>query len=248
MLRVLHLTDPHLFADKEGALRGVNTYASLCSVLEHYRDGDWRADIIVVSGDLVQDDSREAYGRFTDLLSALALPVYCLPGNHDVRPLMQQALEVPSFHYCAAFEHGDWLLACIDSCEDGRAGGAVADAELERLDALVAGSSAAHVAVFLHHPPVKMGSRWLDSVGLDNGDAVLQRFAASGRVRIAVFGHVHQVYDAEHHGIRVIGTPSTCRQFKAGSDKFAIDDKPPAYRRFELLPDGSFQHELLWVN
>ena len=237
-----------MFADKEGALRGVSTYASLCSVLEHYRRGDWRADVTVVSGDLVQDDSREAYGHFTDLLGTLAMPVYCLPGNHDVRPLMREALAGPPFHYCAAYERDDWLLACIDSCEDGRAGGVVTGAELERLDALVAASAAGHVAVFLHHPPVKMGSRWLDSVGLDNGEAVLQRFAVSGRVRVAAFGHVHQVYDAGHHGFRVIGTPSTCRQFSAGSDKFAVDDSPPAYRRFELSPDGSFQHELVWVN
>jgi Icc protein len=237
-----------LFADKEGALRGVNTYASLWSVLEHYRGSDWRADVAVVSGDLIQDDSREAYGHFTDLMSALALPVYCLPGNHDLRPLMQEALAGPSFHYCTTFERDDWLIACLDSCEDGRAGGALAATELDRFDSLVAGSAAAHVAVFLHHPPVRMGSRWLDSVGLDNGDTVLRRFAASGRVRVAVFGHVHQVYDAEHHGLRVIATPSTCRQFAPGSDEFAVDDNPPAYRRFELLSDGHFQHELVWVN
>lgn len=248
MFRVLHLTDPHLFADKEGALRGVNTYASLDAVLEHYRSGDWRANVAVVSGDLIQDDSREAYGHFADLTGALGLPVYCLPGNHDVRPLMQAALAAPPFHYCAAFERDDWLLACIDSCAEGRAGGAIADAERLRFDSLLAASGAAHIAVFLHHPPVKMGSRWLDSVGLDNGDAVLQHFAATGRVRVAAFGHVHQVYDAAHYGIRVIGTPSTCRQFAAGSDEFAVDDNPPAYRRFELLPDGSFQHDLVWVN
>ena len=248
MLRVLHLTDPHLFADTRGALRGIATHASLVSVLEHYRAGDWRADLAVVSGDLIQDDSREAYGHFRDLLSGLGIPVYCLPGNHDVRPLMQAMLGEPPFHYCAAIERDGWLIACLDSCDEGRAGGVVRDAELERLDALIAGSGAAHVAVFLHHPPVVLGSRWLDSVGLDNGDAVLQHFSASGGVRVVVFGHAHQVYDAEHYGLRVIGTPSTCRQFAAGSDEFAVDDQPPAYRRFELLPDGNFQHDLVWVH
>jgi Icc protein len=62
-----------------------------------------------------------------------------------------------------------------------------------------------------------------------------------------VFGHVHQPYDAEHDGIRVVGTPSTCSQFKPGSDDFALDNRPPAYRRITLHADGSSDHELVWV-
>ena len=50
----------------------------------------------------------------------------------------------------------------------------------------------------LHHPPVALGSRWLDSVGMDNGDEALRRFAASGKVRLAIFGHVHQDFETEY--------------------------------------------------
>ena len=102
--------------------------------------------------------------------------------------------------------------------------------------------------ICLHHPPVPMGSTWLDTVGLDNGAEFLERITASGRFRIAIFGHVHQQYDAEHAGIRIIATPSTCRQFAEGSDEFALDDKPPAYRRINLHADGSFEHELIWLD
>ena len=93
-----------------------------------------------------------------------------------------------------------------------------------------------------------MHSKWLDSVGLDNGEEFLSRAASSGRVRAALFGHVHQDYDADHDGIRLIATPSTCRQFLPLADEFAVDDKPPAYRCIELRPDGSIDHELVWVD
>jgi Icc protein len=53
--------------------------------------------------------------------------------------------------------------------------------------------------------------------------------------------------DREHHGVQIIGTPSTCRQFKPGSDKFAVDERPPAYRRIYLHADGQFETELVWV-
>jgi len=246
-LRVLHLTDPHLFADTSGDLRGTVTYASLVSVIDHYRDSDWHADLAVVTGDLIQDDSAGAYEHFAELLAGLSLPVYCVPGNHDVRALMQDALAGPPFYYCASVEAGDWLIAGIDSCVTGRAGGHIEQAELARLDNEITSSSAANVMVCLHHPPVDMGSRWLDSVGLDNGDEFLQCVAASGKVRLAVFGHVHQPYDAVHDGVRIIGTPSTCRQFAQGSDTFAVDDNPPAYRRISLQADGTIDQDLVWL-
>jgi Icc protein len=115
------------------------------------------------------------------------------------------------------------------------------------MDTTIEASQAEHVMICLHHPPVPMRSQWLDSVGLDNGDEFLARAAASGRVRAAIFGHVHQDYDAVHEGIRLIATPSTCRQFLPHTDEFAVDDRPPAYRCIELRPDGSVATGLVWV-
>jgi Icc protein len=244
----LHLTDPHLFADTAGDLRGTVTYASLRAALDHYRHNEWRADIVISTGDLIQDDSAGAYRHFCELLGALALPVYCVPGNHDVRAVMQEVLADHQFNYCASIEHGNWLIASIDSCVDGKAGGHIAATELDRLDAEISRSGMPHVMVCLHHPPVQMGSKWLDSVGLTNADEFLARASASGNVKLALFGHVHQPCEAEHGGITILGTPSTCRQFTPRSDTFAVDDNPPAYRRVNLYADGRFEHELIWVN
>lgn len=244
----MHLTDPHLFADTAGDLRGTVTYASLRAALDHYRRNEWRADIVISTGDLVQDDSAGAYRHFCELLGALALPVYCVPGNHDVRAVMQEVLADHQFNYCASIEHGTWLIASIDSCVAGKAGGHIAATELDRLDAEISRSGMPHVMVCLHHPPVQMGSKWLDSVGLTNADEFLARASASGTVKLALFGHVHQPCEAEHGGITILGTPSTCRQFTPRSDTFAVDENPPAYRRVTLYTDGRFEHELIWVN
>ena len=247
-MRILHLTDPHLFADAKGDLRGTETYASLRAVLDHYREGNWHADLAVVTGDLIQDDSAGAYDHFCQLLGTLQLPVYCVPGNHDVRQLMRKAIAEPPFYYCASLLSDNWLIVGIDSCVSGQAGGHLEDAELARLKAEIAATSVPNVMVCLHHPPVQMGSKWLDTVGLDNGQEFLEIIAASGKVRLAIFGHVHQPYDADHGGVSIIATPSTCRQFAQGSDEFAVDDNPPAYRRISLHADGSYEHELVWLS
>lgn len=236
-----------MFADLYGELRGTVTADSLQQVLDHYTAGDWRADRVLVTGDLIQDDSAEAYGRFREFLLPLNLRVHCVPGNHDVRALMQKTCRVPPFSYCAYEEIGDWLLIGLDSCVKGDAGGQVREDELKRLSETIADSSAKHVMVCLHHPPVPMGSAWLDTVGLSNGEEFLERLQSAGRVRLMVFGHVHQAFEEEHDGIQIIATPSTCRQFKPRSDEFAVDERPPAYRRITLESDGTFETELVWV-
>jgi len=228
-------------------LRGVVTAESLQRVLNHYAAADWRAQRVLVTGDLIHDDSPEAYERFRNLMLPLKLRVHCVPGNHDIRDLMRNVCVRPPFSYCAFEEIDDWLLVGIDSCVKGDAGGEVSKDELDRLSDIVVRSPASHVLVSLHHPPVPMGSKWLDSVSLKNGDEVLERLRTLNGIRAVLFGHVHQEYDDDYHGIRVLATPSTCRQFKPGSDKFSVDDNPPAYRRIELAADGGISTELVWV-
>jgi len=226
----------------------VVTAASLQKVLEHYTASDWRADRVFITGDLIQDDSPGAYDRFRELLLPLNMRMHCLPGNHDVRDLMRKVCGVPPFSYCAYEEVHNWLMIGIDSCISGEAGGKLTSAEFDRLTDTVNSSSAQHAVVCLHHPPVAMGSVWLDTVGLENGDKFLQHLQSLDKVRLVIFGHAHQAYDAEHNSIRVIGTPSTCRQFAPGSEDFAVDDSPPAYRRITLHSDGSTENELILVD
>jgi len=246
-VRVLHVTDPHLFADPAASLRGTVTHASLSAVLEHFRGSDWPADLVAVTGDLVQDDSEGAYERCRELLATLDLPVHCVPGNHDVRELMQAALSDPPFTYCGIHRQQDWTIVGIDSCLEGSAGGRVSQAELERLATLLEAADSKHVLVCVHHPPLALDSRWLDRVGLENGAELLELATHAGCVRGILFGHAHQAFDGRHGEVAVIGTPSTCRQFRPGSDDFALDDRPPAYRRVSLEADGSIESELIWL-
>ena len=161
--------------------------------------------------------------------------------------MMRQALAAPPFHYCDTLESGNWLVCPVDSCSTGQAGGRVSSEEMACLDTTIEAATAKHVMVAVHHPPVMLGSRWLDSVGMQNGDEFLQRISRTGKVRLVVFGHAHQAFEAEYANIKIVGTPSTCRQFRPGSEKFAVDENPPAYRRISLYTDGRFEHELVWV-
>ena len=91
-------------------------------MLAHIDEANWPADLVAMTGDLIQDDSRAAYDRFCDLMTPLNLPVYCVPGNHDVRELMRDAVSKDPFHYCDSVRLSNWLITGIDSCIDGDAG------------------------------------------------------------------------------------------------------------------------------
>ena len=242
----MHITDPHLFGDPAGELRGAVTLQTFRSVLRHAAASAWKPDLIALTGDLIQDDSREAYEHFPALFPADGPPVLCLPGNHDIPALMSSVLGKPPFRYCATIDSGSWRIISINSVREGSAGGFVSDDELQRLEAELS-DAPEHALVCLHHPPVAVTSAWLETVGLKNRDSFNAVIAGSDKPRAVLFGHVHQAIDEQHDGVQVIGTPSTCRQFMPGSESFAVDDRPPAYRQLELNDDGTIESTLVWV-
>lgn len=250
MMQILQITDPHLYGSASGSLRGVETDSSLRTVLDDAfpqgMDGqrdDYAA--ILVTGDLVQDDPA-GYLRFKSIFGKLRQPVLCLPGNHDEPAAMQRSLAMEPFRYCGTHALGAWQFVMLDSYDPGHVGGRLTAAELGRLDAAL-GNSPAHALVCLHHHPVVMGSRWLDGIGLANAHEFWRIIDAHPHVRGVVWGHVHQAFDGERNGVRLFSTPSSCAQFLPQSDRFALDARPPAYRRFDLREDGLIDSEVRWV-
>src|SRR5512133_296719 len=87
-LRILHLSDSHLFGDDTLQYDRVDTLAALRRVLERAGVLD-RADVVVLSGDLSNDGSAESYRRLRALVEPWAaargaVVVYAM-GNHDLR-------------------------------------------------------------------------------------------------------------------------------------------------------------------
>jgi len=244
-MQILQITDPHLYGNAGGSLRGVETDSSLRNVLDDAfsRAADYAA--ILVTGDLVQDDA-SGYLRFKSILGHLRKPVLCVPGNHDEPDAMRLSLAQEPFQYCGTRELGAWHFIMLDSYDPGHVGGRLVESELERLDEALKGSPA-HALVCLHHHPVAMGSRWLDGIGLANAAEFWRVIDSYSHVRGVMWGHVHQALDGEREGVRLLGTPSTCAQFLPGSDRYAIDSRPPAYRLLDLHDDGRIHSEIRWV-
>lgn len=245
-MNLLHFSDPHLFADPDEELRGVRTLQSLRGTVAAALQRNGLPDAILVSGDIAQDESADAYGHFRATFADLGVPVLCLPGNHDDPAIMRDLLDRPPFSFCGHLHDQHWLVAALSTHLDGQAAGFLANSELERLDLLLRRFPKHQTLVALHHHPVPSGSAWIDELGLENAAALLALLARHRQVRGCLFGHIHQALQRRHGRLAMLSVPSTCDQFRRGSDHFAVDELPPGYRWLRLQPDGLLSSAVHW--
>ncbi len=244
-VRLLQITDTHLYAEPEKTLYGVNTRASLQRVLAAARRHP-KPDLVLATGDLVHDESPAGYQTLTALLHTLDAPVAAIAGNHDALDSLQ-AIAGPNIRVGGKHILAAWCIVLLNTLVSGETGGHLQAGELQFLEATLAQSSEAHVLIALHHQPVAVGCAWLDRIGLDNADeffGVLDRYHG---VRGVLWGHVHQAFESERRGVRLMATPSTCAQFLPDSNDFALDTRPPGMRRLILHPDGRIETEIEWI-
>ncbi|MGH8495931.1 MAG: 3',5'-cyclic-AMP phosphodiesterase [Gammaproteobacteria bacterium] len=243
-IRLLQITDPHLYAGDDGELGGVNTAASLRAVLETVQEDRWPPRAILATGDLVQDHSRAGYERFRDALGGFGIPVHCIPGNHDEPALMRELLDTPPFSYCGVAGYGSWTIPLLSTWLERNPGGRLGPAELERLERALSAHARNHVLVCLHHQPVPMGSPWIDEVGLADAADFLSVIDRHDNVRAVLWGHVHQESERERAGVLMMSTPSTSAQFEPHSKTFTYETARPGWRWLSLHADGTVETEV----
>lgn len=245
-LRLIQFTDTHLFGQPEACFRGIATYPSMQAAISHAGRRYPQRDGILLTGDLVQDDPA-GYQLVREAFKDSPVPVYCVPGNHDVPDAMRAVLRDQPFQLCGSVDIDPWSLVLLDTYRADSAGGRLGAAQFEALRETLAAMKDRHVMLCMHHHPMPMSSRWLDTVGLEDGPELLSLIREHRNVRAVLWGHVHQSLDLFDSGVRFMATPATCAQFLPRSDNFALDRRPPGYRVLDLLPDGTITSEVIWL-
>ncbi|WP_312741393.1 3',5'-cyclic-AMP phosphodiesterase [Cedecea neteri] len=244
-IRILQITDTHLFAGKNETLLGINTWKSYQAVLTAILAEQRACDLLVATGDLAQDHSVEAYQHFAEGISRISAPCVWLPGNHDFQPAMFNALQEAGISPAKRVYIGDhWQILLLDSQVFGVPHGELSDYQLEWLERQLAAAPERHTLLLLHHHPLPAGCSWLDQHSLRNAaalDAVLKPWP---QVKTLLCGHIHQELDLDWNGRRMLATPSTCVQFKPHCANFTLDTIEPGWRWLDLYPDGSLTTEV----
>lgn len=246
-ISVLQITDCHLRAEADGVLLGMNTRESFERVLAMALCECPGPDLVLMSGDLAQDGSAEAYQYLQEALKVFSCPVVWFPGNHDDLQTMKAVIDGGS-ELTGDLVTGTWQWIFLDSSSPGHVHGRLGEAEMKRVEAVLDANVQPNVAIALHHHPVSLGSGWLDEIGLKDYRELLALVARYPEVRLLLWGHVHQEYDDTQDKVRLLSTPSTCIQFKPGSADFAVDTEAPGFRHLWMLPDGRVQTEVFRID
>lgn len=248
-IRIVQLSDPHLFADTGVRLLGINTEASFQAVVDLIRHEQTftspaasatshAVQLLLATGDIAQTPSRAVYQRFLAAMDTLGAPCVWLQGNHDLKGIFQQSHDRIEAN-CNVIELGhDWVVLMLNSSKENEIGGYFSAAELAWLQRQLASYPDRHLIVALHHHPLPVGSAWIDASGLANAHDFWDIIHGAPQVRLVLHGHSHQEFSAQHGKLSVLGCPSTCIQFKPLSEKFTVDLKPPGYRWLDLYADG----------
>ncbi|MFU2046768.1 3',5'-cyclic-AMP phosphodiesterase [Avibacterium volantium] len=244
VVRLVQITDPHLFKDENGELLGINTQASFNQVLSEIKQSDFDYELVLATGDLVQDSSSEGYLRFCETVQCLEKMVFWIPGNHDFQPKMFDILNhnngnINPLKHLLIGEH--WQILMLDSQVFGVPHGQLGQYQIDWLLSKLKDYPERYSLVVLHHHILSTNSAWLDQHNLRNALDLAYALSPFNNVKGILYGHIHQAVDSEWKGYKVMATPSTCIQFKPDSNSFALDTLQPGWREIELYNDGRIE-------
>ena len=186
-------------------------------------------DVLLVTGDIADRGTAEAYAQFRDAASALACPVYCCPGNHDRRDNFSMALPQPEglpgfIQY--GFDAGELRVLVLDTLEEERHGGSFCAARAQWLADELASHSRRPTLIALHHPPIASGIAWMDPAPSAPWiERLAEVLRGHDQIVKLVCGHIHRPIATQWRGQDLAVCAASAAQLSL--DFAAIDPEVP---------------------
>ncbi|MFD6268697.1 metallophosphoesterase [Nocardia asteroides] len=210
---LVQLTDTHLRPAGELVHGVVDTDANLARVLTHLREAGQHVDALVLSGDLSDNGSPEAYRRLRAAVEPVAAEigaeiVYVM-GNHDERAAFgEELLDLAPGSVDTTLPHDHVVevagvrIIVLDSTTPQRHEGRLEVEQLAWLSVQLRTPAPRGTVLVLHHPPVPSPNATVDFLKLTDADRLADVLAGSD-VRMILCGHNHLTAAAAVAGIPV---------------------------------------------
>jgi 3',5'-cyclic AMP phosphodiesterase CpdA len=203
-MKILQLSDVHLTRDDGPNRDGLDGGAALRGLLAELA-GLRDLDAIVVTGDIADDGSREAYARIRELLGGFAgergAVVCYATGNHDERAAFAEELgsghEQPEAVYqgprgerAAVSTVAGWRLVTLDTLVPGKAYGSLDRHQFDWLATVLATPAEHGTVLAFHHPPIAMDDEFQQALKLQDAKELAEAIRDTD-VRVILCGHYH---------------------------------------------------------
>lgn len=227
-MKLVQITDLHLVPEGDelyGLDPRLRFRACVADINAHHAD----ADLCVITGDLTHFGDEESYALLGEELNMLSVPWQLLVGNHDNRKNFRRWFpEMPvdeNGFVQTVWETAEGMFVFLDTLEQGAHAGSYCDRRQAWLRDQLEQSGDGPVYLFMHHPPMKVGIRSLDQVGLMQSQKFQETLAPyREKIRHIFFGHVHRPLSGSWCGIPFSALRGTAHQCWLDFD---AKDQPP---------------------
>lgn len=203
-------------------------------LVQQLKATDPPADLCILAGDLSDHGTEAELGPLKEIFDALGMPVYVVPGNHDLQKPNDDRTVYDKLHpgrLNYTFEHKGWQFVGLDSTEGTKSKVTIQPPTLKFLDETLPKLDGRKPTIVFTHFPLGPDT----PMRPPNADAVLERFKEHNLV--ATYGGHHHGFTERKVGKTVMVTNACCSLKRNNHDKtaakgyFVCEADGPAIRR-----------------
>jgi len=248
-MKVIQITDTHLFSEKKAELQGFCTYEALTKIIEYIINfEEERPDYILLTGDISQDESIDSYEFALHEFEKLGVPVYWIHGNHDSEMAVEEVFKKSdNLIRLNKLSTKFWDFLSINTCRHGIDEGYIENCEIDIFLKKIEESKrdGKNIAVVMHHHPQPVNTPLVDECGLKNNEVFLDILKDNGSVKLVICGHVHGDYQIPFELKMIETCPATCFQWKKGTENIETENM----RGFKVFnfESSSYDSTTIWI-
>ena len=244
-MKIIQLSDIHLTQNDNASLYGINPYYRLKEALKsiHLHHSD--ADFIVITGDLTDSASPEAYAVLKDMLAKSELPIYPILGNHDKRDIFAN-------YFPTLFDEGfvqyvkkvdRKVHIFLDTLVEDQSYGELCPKRLNWLKERLKEYKEESVYLYMHHHPIDSGLYEMDNdASFRSKKEFWNLLKKYKNIKHISFGHLHRIMHSIKQDISLHSTRSTSFQvaYQPNSKvEYLTNEEKPTYAVLEVLEDNN---------
>ena len=249
--KFIHLTDTHIIPRPQ-KLFGVDVQDNLARAVDSINRNFNDSEFCIITGDLAHWGEIEAYSQLKEILNELSIPWHILIGNHDSRFILQKLFpnllwsKDGFLNYTISTPVGEFLI--LDTVDEGKNYGRLCEIRLRWLheQLLQTNDDRKNVYLFMHHPPMEIGIRAMDLIGLVNPQDLVTTLQGFKHIRHLFFGHLHRTCHGSWRGIPFSTVKASCYQVELrldGKKNLTCSHENPAYAVVQINSDSVVIHD-----
>lgn len=212
---IAQLSDPHL-RPRNVLYQGiVDSNAMFEAAIGHLNTLFPQPDLVLITGDIVDEGAPEEYRVARDLLSAIRQPLLVIPGNHDEREAFRHSFADMAYmaksgplHFVSG-EFGPVRILGLDITVPSLHHGDFDEAAATWLEEKLSAEPDRPTIIMMHQPPFASSIPYVDDYWCRNGERLAALIARYPCVERIACGHVHRFMQLRFGGTLLCTAPST---------------------------------------